>query len=112
MPSIFNSTISQHPVLDRNNKETKSQTHTYRERGREGETDLEVGGGDGNEKGGGGPEKSAESNDMGTVVTHSQVSGKWVTRGLHNGSEQSERAQPSWVSVKSSPYLLVHPWQH
>jgi hypothetical protein len=23
MPSIFNSTISQHPVLDRNNKETK-----------------------------------------------------------------------------------------
>ena len=52
--------------------------------------DLEEGGGDGNEKGGGGPEKSAESNDMGTVVTHSQVSGKWVTRRLNYGSEQSE----------------------
>ena len=32
---------------------------------------LEEGGGDGNAEGGGGPEESAESNDMGTVVTKS-----------------------------------------
>ena len=32
---------------------------------------LEEGGGDGNTEGGSGPEESAESNDMGTVVTKS-----------------------------------------
>ena len=52
--------------------------------------DLEEGGRDCNEKGGSSPEKSTESNDMGTVMMHSQVSSKWVTRRLHNGSEQSE----------------------
>jgi len=51
---------------------------------------LEEGGGNGNEKGGGGPKKSAEGNDMGTVVTHREVSGEWVARGLHHGSEKSE----------------------
>ena len=64
-------------------KPTKKKKQIERE-------DLEEGGRDCNEKGGSSPEKSAESNDMGTVMMHSQVSSKWVTRRLHNGSEQSE----------------------
>jgi hypothetical protein len=73
-------------ILTKPTKKKKKKTERERER----ERDLEEGGRDCNEKGGSSPEKSAKSNYMGTVMMHSQVSSKWVTRRLHNGSVQSE----------------------
>lgn len=51
---------------------------------------LEEGGGEGDEESGSRPKKSAKSNDMGPVMADSKVSGKWVTKGLNNGSKQGQ----------------------
>lgn len=43
---------------------------------------LEEGGGDGNEESGSSPKKSTESDDVGTIVTHREISSERVTTRL------------------------------
>lgn len=71
-------------------------------------TYLKESGGKRDEKSGGGPEKGAERDDVGSVVTHRQVRRDGITQGLNHGPEQSERPEPSRVGVESRTHLLVH----
>ena len=63
--------------------------------------------GKGNEKRSGGPEESAESNDMSSVMAHGQISSQGIARGLNDGSEESQRTETSRTGVQGGTDLFV-----
>lgn len=69
---------------------------------------LKEGGGDGNEEGGGGPNISPISNDVGPIMSGRQVSSERVTNSLHHRSEKGQRAQPGRARVQCFADFFVH----
>lgn len=65
-------------------------------------------GGESDKKSGGGPEEGTSGDDVGAVVADGEVGGDWVTDGLNNGPEESERTQTRRVGVQSRTNLSIH----
>lgn len=63
--------------------------------------------GKGNEKRSCGPEESAESNHMSSVMADGQIGSQRIASGLNDGSEKSQGAETSRIGVQGSTDLFV-----